>query len=185
MNRRAFLALPVLGIAGCTLHTNLPSLGTVPPFRLTSSDGESFDSQELRGKVWVADFIFTTCHGPCPRMTSQMHRIQEATKDFDDVRLVSFTVDPQHDSPAVLAAYAKTFQADASRWFFLTGEAQALNKVSYDSFHLSSVGGPVEHSTRFALVDRRGQIRGYYDLNIPDTLSELISDVGKLRKEVI
>ena len=101
----------------------------------------------------MADFIYTTCTGPCPMMSSQMRRLQ--TQTDPEVKLVSFTVDPAHDSPAVLAEYAKKFKYDPSRWCFLTGEPAPLNALGRDTFHLNSVDGSMTHSTRFVLVDRR------------------------------
>lgn len=181
-----FLVLSLFALSGCTaLHSGLPEYGSVPSFTLTSQSGESFRGQELLGKVWVADFFFTTCNGPCPRMATQMYKVQQATRDLEDVRLVSFTIDPATDTPEALAAYARRYKADAERWHFLTGPAEELRKLSYDTFHLSEVGGSLEHSTRFALVDRKGRIRGYYDTADTSSIPQLIEDITKVRKEVL
>lgn len=180
----ACVALCVAG-AGCTLRSSLPVLGVTPPFELTAENGEKFPSAELAGKVWVADFFFTTCNGPCPRMSVQMKQLQEAVRELDDVRLVSFTIDPATDTPAALAAYARRYKADPARWRFLTGAPEELRRLSYDTFHLAEVGGSLEHSSRFALVDRKGRIRGYYDTVAKDAIPQIVADILKLRKEVL
>jgi protein SCO1 len=179
------LAALVFAATGCTLRSNLPILGTVPDFELTSETGETFHSSELAGRVWVADFFFTTCNGPCPRMSVQMREVQESTRDLDDVRLLSFTIDPATDTPEVLAAYARRYKADSRRWHFLTGAPVELRRLSSDTFHLAEVGGSLEHSSRFALVDRKGRIRAYYDTSNTNAIPELVRDILKLRKEVL
>lgn len=173
-------------LGGCALKSSLPDLGSVPKFQLTSETGNPFGSDALSGKVWVADFIFTTCHGPCPRMTSQMRKLHSDLKDLADVNYVSFTVDPDNDTPSALAAYARQFGADPERWRFLTGPKSELDRLSYDAFHLGRVGGPqIEHSGRFVLVDRKSRIRGYYDSSDPEALKQLASDILALRSEVL
>lgn len=176
------LAFGALALAACG-GKPLPVLGQVPPFQLMAQDGQMFDSIVLGGKVWVADFIFTNCPGPCPMMSSRMRQVQTATADLPDVRLVSFTVDPAHDTPSVLAAYAQHFLAQSGRWFFLTGEQRRLNDLGLNAFHLNPVDGNLDHSTRFALVDRRGQIRGYYAFGDDDFPKRLIADVRRLERE--
>lgn len=171
--------------AGCSVRSSLPVLGVVPPFALTAENGEAFHSSELAGQVWVADFFFTTCNGPCPRMSVQMRQIQESTRDLSDVRLVSFTIDPATDTPDVLAAYARRYKADTGRWRFLTGSPQDLRLLSYETFHLAEVGGALEHSSRFALVDRKGRIRAYYDTAATNAIPQIIADILKLRKELL
>src|SRR5579871_6239691 len=95
-------------LAGCAAHAGLPSYAVVPDFTLTDQNGAPFQSAaKLNDVVWVADFIFTNCGGPCPRMSSQMHQVQTALADVPNIRLVSFTVDPERDTPAVLAAYSR------------------------------------------------------------------------------
>jgi protein SCO1 len=141
------------------------------------------DRTTLEGHVWVADFMFTTCPGPCPRMSSQMHQIQKATAKTPDVKLVSFTVDPAHDTPAVLAAYGKHFLADPGRWYFLTGLQQTLNTLGLAGFKLNSVDGSLNHSTRFVLVDRTARIRGYYDSSDDGFPQNLLRDLQQLERE--
>ncbi len=174
-------AIFILALAGCAAPPALPILGEAPPFQLTAHTGEPFDRAALAGHVWVADFIFTTCPGPCPRMSSQMRQIQDATDA--DVKLVSFTVDPAHDTPPVLAAYARHFLAQPGRWYFLTGAQSSLNAVGRDGFHLNSVDGTLDHSTRFVLVDRAARIRGYYSSSDDDFPKRLLGDIRQLERE--
>ena len=172
------VALISLLLAACASPKPLPILGQFPPFQLTAQTGQPFDSQSLDGHIWVADFIYTTCPGPCPMMSSQMRRVQLSTAATPEVRLVSFTVDPQHDTPPILAAYAKHFTADHARWHFLTGEPRRLNDLGLAVFKLYSVDGSLIHSTRFVLVDGARRIRGYY-LDTP----QLLHDIRQLERE--
>jgi protein SCO1/2 len=177
---RWIVSAGLLLLAGCAAAPDLPDLGVVPPFTLTAQDGQPFSSAEqLQDQVWVADFIFTTCPGPCPRMSSQMHQLQMALES-EGIRLVSFTIDPEHDTPEVLAAYAGRFQATPGVWHFLTGPREELNRLSMDVFKLGPVDGTLEHSTRFVLVDRRGHIRNYYRTTEPDAVATLIRDARAL-----
>src|SRR3984957_9062875 len=134
-----FLAVAALAVAlvGCSGRvTPLQILGEVPQFELVSQDGQPFDSRTLAGKIWVADFIYTTCPGPCPRMTSQMREVQDAVSKIPDVRIVSFTVDPAQDTPPVLAAYAKLHGASPAMWYFLTAPVPILQTLDRDAFKL-------------------------------------------------
>lgn len=176
--------LGALALAGCAGKPALPSYGVVPDFTLTDQNGARFNSTAaLDHKVWVADFIFTNCPGPCPRMSSQMHDVQTALAGRSDVRFVSFTVDPARDTPPVLAAYAGHFEADPSKWFFLTGSVPQLDRMSRGVFMLGNVDGSLQHSTRFALMDRFSRIRGYYLTSEPDAIPHLIADAKRLLKE--
>lgn len=161
----------------------MPSYGVVPDFKLTDQTGSTFDSKELNGRVWIANFIFTSCAGPCPRMSTQFRKLNSEVPASSDFRLVSFTIDPARDTPAVLAEYGKRFGADPTRWVLLTGTAPDLEKLSLDTFHLARIDGSLEHGTRFVLVDRKSRIRGYYDSADPDRMTSLIADVEKLMKE--
>ena len=163
-------------LAACVQPKPLPILGQVPPFQLTAQTGQPFNSRSLDGHIWVADFIYTTCTGPCPMMSSQMRRVQLSTAP--NIGLVSFTVDPQHDTPPVLSAYAKHFTADPARWHFLTGEPSRLSDLGLGAFKLNSVDGSLMHSSRFVLVDGARRIRGYYT----DT-PRLLHDIRQLERE--
>jgi protein SCO1/2 len=171
-------------LAGCGSGPSLPSYGVVPDFRLTDQSGRTFDSRaQLDGKVWVANFIFTTCAGPCPRMTSQLRQIRDEAEGSSDLRLVSFTIDPARDTPAALAEYGKRFGADPDRWFFLTGTMSDLNNLSRRTFMLGNVDGSLEHSTRFVLIDRKSRIRGFYDSSDREKIRELSRDIRNLLKD--
>jgi protein SCO1/2 len=177
-------ACSALLLAGCTAHASLPAFGVVPDFTLTDQNGAPFSSSSaLRGQVWVADFIFTNCQGPCPRMSSQMHEVQKALAGMDGVRLVSFTVDPDRDTPEVLAAYSRRFLAEPGRWFFLTGPRETLHALSRQAFMLGDINGNLEHSTRFALVDGTSHIRGFYLTSEPDAIPRVVADAKDLLRE--
>jgi|SRR5580658_2000570 protein SCO1/2 len=181
-----FLVVPALMVAltACSRHTaSLDVFGDIPHFELVAQDGQPFHSNVLAGKIWVADFIYTTCPGPCPRMTSQMREVQDAVLKIPDVRLVSFTVDPAQDTPPVLAAYAKTHGASSAIWYFLTGPVPELQTLDRDAFKLGNIDATMQHSTRFVLVDRQGRIRGYYDTSESSAIPKVISDIYALARE--
>jgi len=179
-------SVALLGVAvllSCVKPKPLEMLGEVPPFTLVSDTGGTFDSHVLDGHIWVADFVYTTCDGPCPMMSAHMRSIQDQTAtEFPDVRFVSFTVDPAHDTPPVLAEYAKRYRRDPNRWFFLTGDQASLNNVSLNAFKLNSVDGSMTHSTRFALVDRSRRIRNYYVTGEDGFMPQLMHDIRQLER---
>ena len=163
------------------------SYGKLPSFQLTNQNGQAFGSGQLAGKIWIADFIYTTCPGPCPMISSRMSELQKPLEN-SDVHLVSFSVDPEKDTPAVLRDYAAKLQAQPGRWDFLTGSKSAIYKLSHDGFKLAVSDGSAEqglpiHSTRMVLVDRRGQIRGYYDAVEADAITNLVADTNHLLRE--
>src|SRR5260370_5283850 len=164
-NRRQFINLSYIGVfifllVGCGGRTSsLPVFYDVPEFELVAQDGKPFNSKVLRGKVWVADFIYTTCPGPCPRMTSQMREVQDAVIKMRDVKLVSFTVDPARDTPEVLAAYAKTHGASTEDWYFLTGAEATLQTLDRNTFKLGDLNIRLHHRTRLLLFDLQSRIR--------------------------
>jgi protein SCO1/2 len=180
------LAVLVLACALAACSRRAPALevfGQIPQFELIAQNGQPFHSQVLAGKIWVADFIYTTCPGPCPRMTSQMREVQDAVSKLPDVRLVSFTVDPAQDTPPVLAAYAKLHGASPAIWYFLTGPVPTLQMLDRDAFKLGNIDATMQHSTRFVLVDRQGRIRGYYDTSDSSSIPKVIADASALARE--
>ena len=177
------LTCAALLLAACTQVKSLPILGQVPQFQLTLQTDQPFDSHALDGHIWVADFIYTTCDGPCPMMSHQMHGIQASTATTPQVKLVSFTVDPAHDTPPVLAEYAVHFKADPARWYFLTGEIARLNDLGLNAFKLNSVDGNLNHSTRFVLVDGRRRVRGYYLSSDEGFPKKLLQDLRQLQSD--
>lgn len=161
--------------------------GTVPEFRLTNQDNRAFGSTELKGKIWIADFVFTSCRGPCPLISSRVSELQKPLAD-SDVHLVSFTVDPQTDTPEVLHDYAERLHAQPGRWDFLTGPVDTIYQLTRNGFKLGVSDGADEegvpvHSTRAVLVDRHGKIRGYYDMSEADAVTKLLADTNHLRRE--
>jgi protein SCO1 len=174
--------LAMLLLTACPKPDPLPVIARIAPFTLTAESGQAFQSKSLEGHAYVADFIYTTCPGPCPRMSSQLHGIDTQVRELP-VQFVSFTVDPEHDTPEKLSAYAKQFQADTRRWHFLTGSREAVNDIFRNSFKLGTVDGTMVHSTRFALVDSQGQLRGYYTSDDPDELRKLVRDIRRLEKD--
>jgi len=177
------LLIAAVLLSACTRVPPLPVLGQIPQFDLTASTGHPFDSRTLDGRIWIADFIYTTCEGPCPMMSHKMRGIQASTESSPEIKLVSFTVDPKHDTPEALAKYAKFFKADERRWFFLTGDVARLNDLGLNSFKLNGVNGDLSHSTRFVLVDGRRRIRGYYISSDDDFPKRLLHDVHQLQAE--
>ncbi len=166
----------------------LPSYGYIPDFTLIDHRNEIINLEKLKGSVWVADFFFTSCAGICPRMTEQMTRIQDAFKNNPEVKLVSFTVDPETDSVWVLSMYAKGWGAIDGKWFFVTGEKKKIYDLARHGFKLpveEGDGGPGDfiHSDRFVLVDADGRIRGYYGGTDPEGVDKLIKDVKLILKE--
>ena len=163
------------------------SYSTVPSFQLVNQNGQAFGSAQLAGKIWIADFIYTTCPGPCPMISSRMSELQKPLEKTD-VHLVSFSVDPEKDTPEVLRGYAEKLQAELARWDFLTGPKSTIYKLSHDGFKLAVSDGidaegiPV-HSTRMVLVDRHGKIRGYYDAAEADAMTKLLADTNHLLRE--
>lgn len=192
----AALVAALMVVAGAALFQRLerpvppPVLGEVPAFSLTNRDGRTVTRADLAGRPWVADFIFTRCAASCPMMTARMARFGRETKGA--ARLVSFTVDPAHDTPEALTRYAASFNAPAD-WLFLTGEAEQLHRLSREGFKLAvdpapppgtaSPEEPILHSTRFVLVDGKGRIRGYYDAFDKDSMRALEHDLAALGRE--
>jgi cytochrome oxidase Cu insertion factor (SCO1/SenC/PrrC family) len=181
----AILVATLLGVPAAffiqqSQKPKLPHYGMASDFTLTERDGRSVSQKNLRGKIWVADFIFTSCAGQCPMISQQMERLQRQLPS--SVTFVSFTVDPERDTPEVLADYSKNYNADSSRWLFLTGDKETLTRVT-TSFYMDGIEDPNLHSIRFALVDPYSQIRGYYDASDPQALQKLSSDVAALLRE--
>jgi cytochrome oxidase Cu insertion factor (SCO1/SenC/PrrC family) len=163
------------------------SYGDVPTFQLTNQDGQSFGSAQLSGKIWIADFIYTSCPGPCPMISTRMSELQKPLQNTD-VHLVSVTVDPEKDTSEVLRGYADKLQAQPGRWDFLTGSKATIYDLSRNGLKLaiaddSQEVGALVHSTRLVLVDRHGTIRGYYDATAPDAITKLLADTNHLLRE--
>ena len=167
-------------------------LGELPDFRLTNRDGRTITRADLRGKPWIADFIFTRCQVSCPLMTQRMKALTARLEDFDELTYVSITVDPDHDTPQVLQTYAQKNQA-ADNWLFLTGPRDDVFRLSKEGFMLgidlnppegaTAPGEPILHSTRFVLVDGNGRLRGFYEAFSDATVDRIRKDLAGLRGE--
>ena len=161
-----------------------PVLSEVPEFTLVNRDGRTVRRADLAGSPWIADFIFTRCPASCPMMTSRMARLVEDLPADSGVRFVSFSVDPEHDTPEVLQRYAESYKAPA-RWLFLTGDGAQIYRLSREGFKLGvdaapsgiPTAEPILHSTRFVLVDGEGRIRGYYDAFDAESMKTLERDL--------
>lgn len=146
--------------------------GPVPDFALTERSGKVIRNEDLRGKVWIASFVFTRCVSGCPQITATMERLQSDLSRHPDVRLVTFTVDPDRDTPEELRQYAEHYHANPERWLFLTGKEDVLYKLFNQGFKLyvgkkpekeQKPGDEIAHTNSLVVVDRAGHIRGYYD----------------------
>lgn len=207
MRKRCFFFLLLL-VAACG-RRDLPVLSELPPFRLVSHENKTVTLEDLKGKVWVANFIFTSCAGTCPRLTERMKLVQESIRQMRQkdpalpARIVSFSVDPERDTPQKLADYAQRFKVDARVWLFLTGSWDEVRDTVINGFKVSmgkvkaEVPGAQEvksnpdpeaeifevvHGERFVLIDAQGRIRGYYSSEGPG-LRDLLDDMEFLLKQ--
>lgn len=165
---------------------------TIRYFDLINQNGKPFSGHELDGKIYVADFFFTSCGTICPEMTKQMKRIQEAFIETDRVMLVSFSVTPDEDSVEVLMRYAKKYGADTKKWNFLTGNKEEIYNLARKSYFIvkeaaegedDGSGSDFIHTENFALIDTKKRIRGYYSGIRPSSVDSLISDIKILLEE--
>jgi cytochrome oxidase Cu insertion factor (SCO1/SenC/PrrC family) len=170
--------------------SGLKQYGAVPDFKLTERSGIDVNLGQLYGKIWIADFIYTTCTDTCPLQTAAMSKLQKQFAGRSNVQFVSISVDPERDTPQVLGTYADKHEADRQRWYFLTGQRDQVIKLIRDGFHLSVAAlpdsaegnGMIPHSPRFVLIDQRAQIRGYYDSREMEGLARLRNDIETLLK---
>jgi protein SCO1 len=163
--------------------------GQMPAFRLVDHTGTTITDQDLRGRVVVANFIFTRCKTVCPVFTMKMRRVQDRTSDVaKELKLVSFSVDPEHDTPEVLAEYATTHHADTDRWRFITGSFDDVRRVVTDGLAMAmeemsvqdSDAPDIVHAEHFVLIDRAGRIRGYYHSNDATRVEHMLRDARRL-----
>ena len=177
------MALPVLRSALPAPLPPPPVLGTVPDFRLVDQTGAPFGPDRLKGRVWIADFVFTRCPDVCPRMTERLVGVHRALGER--VNLVSVSVDPEYDTPERLAAFARANGAESPRWHFLTGDSRHVQQAVLRGFNVAFSRGSEDiatltHGVHVVLVDGRGRIRGYYDSNDGDALERLVADARRL-----
>jgi protein SCO1/2 len=199
--RRSFVGLLVVALAAVgmelayrswksserTADSPLPRFGAVPEFSFTDQEGHPFGLDDLRGKVWIANFIATRASSPDPILSSRFAELDTNFKRSDQLRLISFTVDPENDAPEVLRDYARRFEA-SPRWYFLTANKQKIDELATTGFQLGvrdpgNVSKDELRSTKFVLVDEAGIIRGYYDGTSNEVIQRLLTDLGSLLRE--
>jgi protein SCO1/2 len=166
---------------------------TIPSFSLTDETGKVFDSKALQGKIYVTSFFFTRCGTICPKITSQLSRVQDTFLGDPEVQLLSISVDPKFDQPEKLTAYAKRFDANKGQWHFLTGEKKMIYPLVLKGFHVpladaseydAAIKNPDEtfiHSERLVLVDKEGIIRGFYDGTDKKEVDRLLVEIKVLK----
>ena len=183
-------SLPIIRSVAIQMHMPppLPVLATIPDFQLQDQHGNAFGSDELKGRVWVADFIFTRCPTICPLITKKMQRVQHRIHNLGvAAHLVSFSADPEYDTPARLEEYAEHHRVSPRMWSFVTGPPEDVKKTVVSGLK-QSMGregpeddvGSIFHGTHFVLVDQRMRIRGYYDSSSDEAIERMIRDVGLL-----
>ena len=164
-------------------NSGLPVLCTIPEFYFTDSQDKKISRADLDGKVWVADFIFTTCNMACPVLTGNMNLVHKEFQNNDNVRIVSISVYPEYDTPEVLKKYASQYDANTNRWHFLTGPEENVQDVIKNGFKMGDYEDIIFHSEKFALVDQKGRLRGYYSGMQTEDVARLKKDMKKLLKE--
>ncbi len=165
-------------------NSELPVLGTIPEFYFTDSRDKKISRADLNGKVWVADFIFTTCTMACPVLTGNMNLVHKEFRNNDNVRIVSISVYPEYDTPEVLKEYASQYDANTNRWHFLTGPEENVQNVIKNGFKMGDYEDIIFHSEKFALVDQKGRLRGYYSGMETEDVIRLKKDINKLLNEI-
>jgi protein SCO1/2 len=177
----------LLFAVACHQKSDLPKLYPVPDAQLVNEKGSAVNLAAMKGSVAVYDFIFTTCRGTCPIMTNNMRALTKQIDKGAPVRFVSISVDPTRDTPPVLAEYAKRVRND-DRWMFLTGKRDDVVKLSVQGFKLAAGdpgpgGDPLLHSSKFAVADKDGVIRAYYDASDGGVIDEVAKAVTALVRE--
>lgn len=161
---------------------------TVAPFSLTDQNNQQFSSQMLDGKIYVADFFFTTCRSICPKMSNNMQVVYEAYKTNNEVSFVSYTVNPENDTAEVLKEYATKHGVTTNNWIFLTGDKKQIYELARKSYLVDASEGKGDdedfvHTQNFALVDKKKRIRGYYDGTNEQEIKKLIAEINILLHE--
>lgn len=208
--RLFFFCLTLLSISACTDHSSpkhvLPFFGnyeivtsetdgiiavdtiypTIPTFEFLNQDSVSISSKSLHGKVWIANFFFTSCPSICPPMMEQLKRVHKLTEDVSkQVQFLSFSIDPSHDSPSILKHYAEQRGMKADNWTFFTGNEAKIHKLGVEHFLVHAArdqyeAGGFAHSDALVLVDKEGHVRGVYQSGDKTQVEQLIKDTHKL-----
>jgi protein SCO1/2 len=186
------LILLRLVLSGAQSLAPLPVISQLPAFELTDQSNSAFGSEQLRGRPWIASFVYSTCPGPCPMVVQRLGDIKQRLSNDPRMTIVSITVDPDGDTPAVLEAYGRAHAIDPERWRLLTGDYNYVLDLVKTSFYLPIAEnegadprlieemGPISHSTKFVLVDAEMQLRGYYDSNSATELKQLTAAMKRL-----
>ncbi|NBX67864.1 MAG: SCO family protein [Proteobacteria bacterium] len=179
------IAIGVLLAFNAFQHKELPVITTLPSFTFTERTGQDYGSQDLKNKVWVGSFIFTSCSAQCPLIITELQKIQRALRFKDNFRIVSFTLDPLTDTPKRLSEYATQAKADPYKWLFLTAENKKTQDLIQKGFILPSLesekaDGDIVHSSKLVLVDGGGRVRGYYDSVESTEMKQLLKDAKRL-----
>lgn len=153
----------------------------IPYFEFTNQDGKKVSSDDLKGNIYLADFFFVTCPTICPKMTTNMHYVQEKLKDRDDMKFLSITVNPEYDTPEILADYAKKVHANTDNWDFVTGDKEKIYDIAFNGFFVSAMRDSIApggflHSNMLILVDKQGHIRGYFDGTVHKEVKQNLID---------
>ncbi|MBM3176841.1 MAG: SCO family protein [Bacteroidetes bacterium] len=161
---------------------------TIAPFKFFDQDSVLIKNDDVAGKVYVADFFFTSCRTICPKMKTQMKRVYAATESFDDFMILSHTIDPEYDNVRRLKKFADKLETDSKRWHFLTGNRDSIFNLAQTSYFATAMEDKNDpdgyiHSGAFLLIDRKGRIRGKYDGTVAEDVDRLIGDIKKLRLE--
>lgn len=171
-------------------EVKLPVVNRVQPFSFTNQDGQKVTERNVEGKVYVAEYFFTTCPSICPMLNTNMLKIYEAYKDEPGFMIVSHTVDPDNDNVARLKWYADSMKVNTQRWVFLTGRKDSLYQTARNSYllddpqnNLKNIGDQFLHTQFFALVDKTGRVRKIYDGLKKEEIEELKKDIKRLLKE--
>jgi protein SCO1/2 len=161
---------------------------TIPDFSFTDQEGRTVTQADFEGRIYVADFFFATCPSICPKMTTHMLQIQEKFEDKDDFKLLSHTVNPEHDTVEVLKAYADEVHADPDVWHFVTGPKEAIYDIAFKGYFANAqpdsiAPGGFLHSEMLFLIDRQGHIRGLFDGTSTAEMKKLIDAIDALYLE--
>lgn len=181
-------SLPILGERYYDEETKDTVYHAIPEFTLTNQDGKEVGLKDVKGKIFIADFFFTTCTTICPKMTSQLKRVAKKIEGYDDVYIVSHTVDPTIDSVETLKSYATDNGINTKKWWFLTGDESFIHEHGGQGYLLnvlkdSTAQGGFLHSEMFVLVDKDLHIRGIYNGTETKDVDRLLSELEILRKE--
>lgn len=189
--RYIILFIFLFGIMACGKSDKLPVYfenEPIPAFKMQNQAGKEMTEKDFLGKIYIADFFFSTCPGICKIMAKEMKMVQNQTKDMEDVQLISFSVDPETDSVARLKEYGELIGAIPDKWHLMTGKYENVFDLAQKKYHISALkdakaDGGIFHDERLILVDKNGRVRGFYHIKDSVKMKQLIIDIGYLRTE--